>query len=122
MPKTRLWGNLALSFFAKLSTGYWNVMDPTNGFLALHAEVGRRLPFERIAKRFFFESDMLFHLGLLRAKVVDFPMEASYTNSKSNLTISSILLPFLAAISEIHFFALGTDISFATSRPRHWSW
>jgi len=96
MPSARLFGNLALSFMAKLSSGYWTIMDPTNGFFAIHARVAELLDDERIAKRFFFETDLLFHLGLIRAKVVEFPMHASYGDEVSNLRISQQLAPFLA--------------------------
>lgn len=96
MPSARLFGNLALSFMAKLSTGYWTVMDPTNGFFAIHARVAELLDEERIAKRFFFETDLLFHLGMIRAKVVEFPMRANYGNEVSNLRVSRQLAPFLA--------------------------
>jgi dolichol-phosphate mannosyltransferase len=96
MPSARLFGNLALSFLAKLSSGYWTIMDPTNGFFAIQARVAELLDDERIAKRFFFESDLLFHLGLIRAKVVEFPMRASYGDEVSNLQISHQLAPFLA--------------------------
>jgi dolichol-phosphate mannosyltransferase len=96
MPSARLFGNLALSFLAKLSSGYWTIMDPTNGFFAIHARVAELLDDERIAKRFFFETDLLFHLNLIRAKVVEFPMRASYGGEVSNLRISHQLAPFLA--------------------------
>jgi dolichol-phosphate mannosyltransferase len=96
MPPVRRFGNLALSFLAKLSSGYWTIMDPTNGFFAIHARVAELLDDERIAKRFFFETDLLFHLGLIRAKVVEFPMRASYGNEVSNLRVSRQLAPFLA--------------------------
>src|SRR5438046_1214053 len=32
MPIARLVGNGALSFLTKLSSGYWNIFDPTNGY------------------------------------------------------------------------------------------
>jgi len=96
MPPVRRFGNLALSFLAKLSSGYWTIMDPTNGFFAIHARVAELLDDEHIAKRFFFETDLLFHLGLVRAKVVEFPMRASYGNELSNLRVSQQLAPFLA--------------------------
>jgi hypothetical protein len=71
MPKARLIGNLALSFMAKLSSGYWTIIGSgPNGFFAIHARVAELLDDERITKRFFFETDLLFHLGLIRAKVV----------------------------------------------------
>lgn len=95
MPTGRLIGNLGLSFMAKVSSGYWTVMDPTNGFFAIHARVAELLPAERIAKRFFFETDLLHHLGLVRAKVVEFPMRAHYGDEVSNLHAGRMLLPFL---------------------------
>jgi glycosyltransferase involved in cell wall biosynthesis len=95
MPAVRMLGNLMLSFMTKVSSGYWTVMDPTNGFFAIHARVAELLVGERISKRFFFESDLLHHLGLLRAKVVEFPMLATYGGEVSNLRVRSVLLPFL---------------------------
>jgi len=95
MPGLRWFGNLALSFLVKLSSGYWTVMDSTNGFIAIHARVADMLDDERIAKRFFFESDLLFHLSLIRAKVVEFPMRATYGAEVSNLRVSHQIAPFL---------------------------
>src|SRR5262245_37012354 len=60
MPATRLFGNAVLSLFTKLSSGYWTILDPTNGFIALHAAVFALLPRDKIAQRFFFECDLLF--------------------------------------------------------------
>jgi dolichol-phosphate mannosyltransferase len=95
MPKLRLFGNAALSFLTKLSSGYWDLFDPTNGFTAIHSEVARRLPFQKISRRYFFETDMLFRLNTLRAVVVDVPMDAKYGEEVSNLKISKIFGEFL---------------------------
>lgn len=95
MPTTRLLGNAGLSFLTKLATGYWTIFDPTNGFTAIHARIVERLSLDRIAKRYFFESDMLFRLGTMRAHVVDMPMTAVYGDEKSNLNVGAIALPFL---------------------------
>ena len=35
MPGLRKIGNSALSFINKMSSGYWNVMDPSNGYTAI---------------------------------------------------------------------------------------
>lgn len=95
MPKMRLFGNAVLSFMTKLSSGYWDLFDPTNGYTAIHAEVVRHLPFGRISKRYFFETDMLFRLNTLRAVVVDIPMDAKYEDEVSNLKISKVIGEFL---------------------------
>jgi glycosyltransferase involved in cell wall biosynthesis len=94
MPGIRVLGNGVLSFMSKVSSGYWNVTDPTNGFTAIHRDVLKALPLDMISKRFFFESDMLFRLSILRAVVWDVPMEARYGNEKSNLSVLKALFEF----------------------------
>lgn len=94
MPKIRLFGNAALSFLTKLSSGYWDLFDPTNGFTAIHADIARHLPVKKISKRYFFETDILFRLNTLRAVVIDIPMDAKYEDEVSNLKISKIIGEF----------------------------
>jgi glycosyltransferase involved in cell wall biosynthesis len=85
MPLGRLVGNAGLSFLAKFSTGYWHVLDPTNGYIAIHASLVRLLPLDKIARRYFFESDILFRLNVLSARVVDIPMHSYYGDEVSNM-------------------------------------
>lgn len=96
MPAIRLFGNAVLSFMSKFSTGYWGIFDPTNGYTAIHAKVASHLPMDRISKRYFFETDILFRLNTLRAMVVDVPMDAIYGDEESNLRITKILPEFLS--------------------------
>lgn len=95
MPRMRIFGNAVLSFMAKFSTGYWDLFDPTNGYTAIHAEAARLLPHDRISRRYFFETDILFRLNTFRAVVVDVPMDARYGDEVSNLKITRILGEFL---------------------------
>ncbi|KPW56871.1 MULTISPECIES: glycosyltransferase family 2 protein [Pseudomonas syringae group genomosp. 2] len=95
MPKIRLFGNAALSFLTKLSSGYWDLFDPTNGYTAIHSEIAKHLPVKKISKRYFFETDILFRLNTLRAVVIDIPMDAKYEDEVSNLKISKIVGEFL---------------------------
>jgi glycosyltransferase involved in cell wall biosynthesis len=94
MPATRLFGNSALSFLVKLASGYWNVMDPTNGFTAIHRRVLGELNLEKISRRFFFESDMLINLRLVNAVVQDVDMPARYGAEGSTLNVWKALLQF----------------------------
>ena len=95
MPRIRLFGNAALSFVTKLSSGYWPIMDPTNGYTAIHAAALRRLPLEKLERRYFFESDMVYRLNTIRAVVQDVPMDAVYADERSNLRVSSVLPEFM---------------------------
>lgn len=94
MPWGRLVGNAGLSFLAKLSTGYWNLFDPTNGLTAIRASVADLLPLERLARGYFFETDVLFRLNTLRAVVTDVPMDARYAGEASSLRPLGALLKF----------------------------
>jgi len=42
MPVARLIGNAGLTFLVKFSSGYWTIVDPTNGFFAIRASALRR--------------------------------------------------------------------------------
>jgi len=95
MPAVRLFGNAVLSFLTKMSSGYWQLFDPTNGFTAIHSALLAELDYERIAKRYFFESDLLYHLNQLRAVVVEMPMRASYEGEPSSLRPMRMIGPFL---------------------------
>jgi len=102
MPIVRLLGNAGLSFLAKFSTGYWQTFDPTNGYFAIHASLLPLLPIQKISRRYFFESDLLFRLNLLSAVLVDVPMIARYGDEKSNMN----------PLVELPRFALGHLINF----------
>ncbi len=94
MPPVRIVGNMALSFISKLSSGYWQIFDPTNGYTAIHAKLISRLPLAQISERYFFESDLLFRLNTIRALVLDIPMDAHYANETSHLKIGNIVFEF----------------------------
>lgn len=95
MPIIRKIGNGILSFFSKFSTGYWNITDPTNGYTAIETTVLKHLPLQKISERFFFETDMLFRLNVIRSVVVDIPIKSVYKGEKSNLKVHKVVLPFL---------------------------
>jgi glycosyltransferase involved in cell wall biosynthesis len=95
MPALRIFGNSMLSLFTKFSSGYWQLLDPTNGYTAIGSHVLALLPLDKISDGYFFESDMLFRLNVSRAVVTDVPMKAQYGDETSNLRIGKVIGPFL---------------------------
>jgi len=94
MPLIRRLGNMGLGFLTKVATGYWNVFDPTNGYVAIRAEALAQLPLERVDNTYFFETSMLGNLYLLGAVVRELPMPAQYRDEVSSLLIHRVLLEF----------------------------
>lgn len=94
MPRIRILGNAVLSLWSKMSSGYWSITDPTNGYTAIHRAALERIDLDKLSERYFFESDMLFRLNLAAAVVEDVPLPARYGDEKSNLKISKVLIEF----------------------------
>jgi dolichol-phosphate mannosyltransferase len=94
MPKIRIFGNAVLSIWSKVSSGYWTITDPTNGFTAIHRKALEAINLDKVRKSYFFESDMLFRLSIANCVVADVPMVAVYGDEKSNLRISKVLFEF----------------------------
>ncbi len=94
MPKIRLIGNLGLSYFVKMASGYWNIFDPTNGFTAIHRAALELLELDNISKDYFFETDMLCNLYRLQAKVKDVMLATHYGQEVSFLSPFKALFQF----------------------------
>lgn len=94
MPKIRLFGNSGLSFLVKASSGYWNMMDPTNGYTAINKHALEELDLDNLAKRYFFESDMLINLNIENAVVADVDIPAKYGDEESSLSVTKTLFGF----------------------------
>lgn len=94
MPKIRLLGNFAMTFLTKLTSGYWHIFDPQNGYIAIRVEALKDLDLHRIAKRYFFENDMLVHLNIHNHRVKDVPIPAIYGDQPSFLKVHKVLISF----------------------------
>lgn len=103
MPLIRIIGNIGLGFITKLSTGYWELFDPTNGFLALRSNVLRDISLEKIDNGYFFETDLLFRCALCNVLISEIPMEASYEDEKSSLSPFKEFFKFLLKHTNIFF-------------------
>ena len=94
MPLIRRLGNLGLSFMIKAASGYWNIFDPNNGFIAIKNETLKAINFKKIHKQYFFESSLLIELYHANAVVQEVPMKAKYRDEKSGLSVTKAFFEF----------------------------
>lgn len=94
MPRLRLVGNALLSFASKLASGYWNMLDVSNGYTAITAEALERIDLGHVSNRYFFETSMLIELNIARAAVADVALPARYGTEQSSLRISRVAATF----------------------------
>lgn len=100
MPLVRLLGNAFLSLITKVSSGYWSINDPTNGYLAIRMSSLLLVDYEKLHEGYFFESDLLHRAGIAQLRVRDVSMSALYPSQvPSNLSVFRTLVTFPA----LHF-------------------
>jgi hypothetical protein len=94
MPPLRRAGNLGLSFLAKMASGHWQILDPTNGYVAIRSDVLHVLDQDRISDDYFFELSMLIELGAWGFRVVEIAMPSRYGDEQSSLSVGRALWTF----------------------------
>jgi glycosyltransferase involved in cell wall biosynthesis len=91
MPGHRIAGNIALTFLTKLSSGYWDIVDPQNGYTAVTTKMLSRLPLHRIAERYEFENDLLIWLNIENARALDVAIPAVYGLEQSGIRLGHVV-------------------------------
>jgi len=94
MPKVRLFGNAALSLFVKFASGYWNVLDPTNGYVAFNGRTLSELGWQNFSDTYFFEMSVLCELGLRQLPIAEIEMQSIYGGEHSSLSVRRSLWEF----------------------------
>jgi glycosyltransferase involved in cell wall biosynthesis len=87
MPKLRLFGNSLLSFLTKVSSGYWDIMDPQNGYTATTRQVLETLSIQDIYPRYGYPNDILIKLNAYGFRVIDVVMPPRYGTEKSKIRL-----------------------------------
>ncbi len=100
MPLPRLIGNAITTLLVKFSSGYWTIVDPTNGFIAVRPDVLRQTDLDRLADRYFFETDLLCAFGLRRRVVAEVEMPAIYGEGSPRSWGLPMLLPFPVKLAQ----------------------
>jgi glycosyltransferase involved in cell wall biosynthesis len=91
MPKHRIFGSVLLSFLTKLASGYWHMVDPQNGYVAITSDMLGRINLGQIAKGYQFENDMLVRLNILGARLQDIPIPSRYGDQTSGIRLRRVV-------------------------------
>jgi glycosyltransferase involved in cell wall biosynthesis len=99
MSTWRFVGNSILTFLTKFSSGYWNLMDPQNGYTAISYRALERINLDRMYPRYGYLNDLLVKLNVFGFRVMNIEMPARYAGETSKIkygryirTVSSLLL------------------------------
>ena len=91
MNKWRSFGNSILTFLTKLASGYWQLMDPQNGYTAISKTVLKRITLDSTYPGYGYCNDLLVKLNVFGARVMDITMPARYGEEKSRIKYSKYI-------------------------------
>lgn len=78
MPLIRVLGNSVLSLVTKITSGYRDVFDSQCGYTAISTDMLRRVDLDGLFPRYGYPNDLLAHLHVAKARVVDVPVRPVY--------------------------------------------
>jgi hypothetical protein len=91
MSGWRLFGNLLLTGLTRVSSGYWQMTDPQNGYTAISATALAAVDFERLYSGYGFLNDLLTELNVAGMRVANVPMRAVYGDEQSGIAYRSFV-------------------------------
>jgi glycosyltransferase involved in cell wall biosynthesis len=103
MSRWRFFGNTILTFLTRVSSGYWDLMDPQNGYTAISSRALKSIDLKSIYPGYGYCNDLLVMLNVGGFKVVDVGMPAHYGNEKSKIRYKSYI-PRVASLLLKDFF------------------
>jgi len=92
MSKWRFFGNSILTFLTKVSSGYWQMVDPQNGYTAISRQALENIDLDSVYPRYGYCNNMLCKLNVQGLSVLDVRHPARYGNEKSKIKYGSYII------------------------------
>ncbi len=103
MSSWRLFGNVLLTILTKIASGYWEMMDPQNGYTALSTSVLETVDLEGLYEEYGFANDLLVELNTAGYHIADVSMPAVYGDEHSHIEYRTFV-PRLSSLLLFGFF------------------
>jgi len=92
MSAWRSFGNSVLTFLTKVASGYWDIMDPQNGYTAISWKALRTLDLDSLYTGYGYCNDILVKLNAHDFRVMDVVHPARYGREKSKIRYGSYIV------------------------------
>lgn len=92
MSTWRLFGNAMLSLLTKIGSGYWDLMDPQNGYAAASRKALEAIDLDSVYTYYGYVNDILIKLNAYGMRVTDVVIPARYGSEKSSINYRKYVL------------------------------
>ncbi|MFD1514289.1 glycosyltransferase family 2 protein [Halomarina rubra] len=86
MSRWRLFGNIVLSGLTRITSGYWNLSDPQNGYTAISLPALEAIDIDSMYEYYGYCNDLLVKLNVNGMRVADVPVPAVYGDEESSIS------------------------------------
>ena len=117
MPIFRRFGNNILTILNKVSTGYWDVSDPQNGYTAIKISALKKLNFSNVFDRYGYCNDLLIEANINNLKVTDVSMPPVYEDERSDIKIGRYVISLSYLLTKGFFRRLHSKYGGANFHP-----
>ncbi|MEF8779273.1 MAG: glycosyltransferase family 2 protein [Haloferacaceae archaeon] len=91
MSRWRLFGNGVLTLLTRISSGYWSMTDPQNGFTVISHDALDRIRLDRLYDRYGFANELLVELNGSEFPIADVSHPAVYGDERSHIRYASFV-------------------------------
>ena len=84
MPPSRFFGTSLLTMLTKIASGYWQLMDPQNGYTAISKRALERMDLKKIYPGYGYSNDILVKLNVYGFKALNINHKARYTSGEKS--------------------------------------
>lgn len=92
MSRWRFVGNSILTLLTKIASGYWQLMDPQNGYTAISRRALETISLDEIYPRYGYCNDLLVWLNTFGFRVRNVPHPARYGLERSKIKYSTYIV------------------------------
>ena len=92
MSSWRFSGNVILTLLTKIASGYWQMVDPQNGYTAISGRALERVDLDNVYPRYGYCNDLLVSLNILGFRVMNVPHPARYGLEKSKIRYHTYII------------------------------
>jgi glycosyltransferase involved in cell wall biosynthesis len=104
MPKTRLLGNLTLTYLTRLVSGYWQLMDTQTGYTAISRSALKRLDFSNLLTYYGYNNHLLIKLNINNCSITEVEIESIYNDVNDSKMNIWKLIPILSTLLLKEYF------------------
>ncbi|MCP1716350.1 glycosyltransferase involved in cell wall biosynthesis [Methanocalculus alkaliphilus] len=92
MSRWRFFGNSILTLLTKIASGYWQMVDPQNGYTAISRRALNTIPLDSIYPGYGYCNDVLVQLNVYGFRVKNVPHPSRYGRETSGIRYSTYIV------------------------------